>query len=323
MHLLRVKVIGGGPSIYHCISRIVGGKRYLDNRAKEVLRRQIGRVSVFCGVEVLTYCIMSSHFHLLIRIPEYREVADEELLVRFSELHGESDMRVAMLAAALREDGPYGKAWRRRLLARMGDISILMKELKQRFSIWYNRSHGRFGTLWAERFRSVLVEGRPFALQTVAAYIDLNPVRAGLCQDPKHYRFCGYAEASGGSERARRGIQLLSFGCDWKAALESYRMAIFGKGSLPRFGGQPYIDPEKAKAVLKSGGKLSTLELLRCRVRYFNDGAVLGSSEFVQEQFEAFRKFLSEPRKSGPRTMRGGDWGGLTVLRDLQKDLIT
>ena len=63
-------------------------------------------------------------------------------------------------------------------------------------------------------------------------------------------------------------------------------------------------------------------ELLRCRVRYFTDGAVLGSSEFVQDQFEAFRKYLSEHRKSGPRRMRGGNWGGLTVLRDLQTDVI-
>ena len=55
MHLLRVNMIGVDPSIYHCMSRIVGGEWYLDNRAKEVLRRQIGRVSTFCGVEVLTY----------------------------------------------------------------------------------------------------------------------------------------------------------------------------------------------------------------------------------------------------------------------------
>ena len=193
---------------------------------------------------------------------------------------------------------------------------------ENRFSIWYNRSHGRFGTLWAERFRSVLIEGRPLALQTVAAYIDLNPVRAHLCQDPKDYRFCGYSEALGGSEKARRGIEMLSFGLDWKEARRSYRVAIFGKGSLPRYSGQPYIDQEKARAVHEGGGKLSMPELLRCRVRYFTDGAVLGSNDFVQDQFETFRGYLSERRKSGPRRMRGGDWGGLTVLRDLQKNVI-
>ena len=45
---------------------------------------------------------------------------------------------------------------RQGLIARMGDVSIFMKELKQRFSLWYNRHHDRFGTLWAERFKSVV-----------------------------------------------------------------------------------------------------------------------------------------------------------------------
>ncbi len=162
-----------------------------------------------------------------------------------------------------------------------------------------------------------------FPQKTVKSDIDLNAVRANICQNPRDYRFCGYAAAFGGSATARCGLQTLSPGSDWKRALRSYRMAIFGKGSLPRYSGQPYIDQEKARKVLEGGGKLSVAELLRCRVRYFRDGAVLGSNEFVQEQFETFRNYLSERRKSGPRRMRGGDWGGLAVLRDLQKDVIS
>ena len=42
----------------------------------------------------------------------------------------------------------------------------------------------------------------------MAAYIDLNPVRAGLVEDPKNYRFCGYAEAVVGHAAARRGSVL-------------------------------------------------------------------------------------------------------------------
>ena len=49
---------------------------------------------------------------------------------------------------------------RQTLLGRMGDVSVFMKEFKQRFSRWYNRRTERFGTLWAERFKSVLVEGK-------------------------------------------------------------------------------------------------------------------------------------------------------------------
>jgi hypothetical protein len=71
---------------------------------------------------------------------------------------------------------------------------LIMKELKGRFAQWYNRRHHRYGVLWAERFKSVLIEEGQ-ALSAVAAYIDLNPLRAGLCEDPKDYRYCGYAEA--------------------------------------------------------------------------------------------------------------------------------
>ena len=91
----------------------------------------------------------------------------------------------------------------------MNDISIFIKELKGRFAQWYNRRHRRYGALWAERFKSVLLEGGR-AVATVAAYIDLNPVRAGLCRDPKDYRYCGYAEAlAKGSAAALEGIRII------------------------------------------------------------------------------------------------------------------
>jgi len=49
--------------------------------------------------------------------------------------------------------------------------------------------------LWTERFKSVLVEDSIEAVGMLARYIDLNPVRAGLVEDPKDYRFCGCAVA--------------------------------------------------------------------------------------------------------------------------------
>jgi putative transposase len=74
-------------------------------------------------------------------------------------------------------------------LSRLFAASIYMRELKGRFAQWYNRRHHRYGVLWAERFKSVLIEEGQ-ALSAVAAYIDLNPLRAGLCEDPRGYRYC-------------------------------------------------------------------------------------------------------------------------------------
>jgi putative transposase len=51
--------------------------------------------------------------------------------------------------------------------------------------------------LWEDRFKSVIVESG-VAARTIAAYIDLNPVRAGMATDPADYRWSSYGEAVGG-----------------------------------------------------------------------------------------------------------------------------
>jgi hypothetical protein len=66
-------------------------------------------------------------------------------------------------------------------------------------------------------------------------------------------------------------------------------------------------------------------QVLRHRVRYFRDGAVLGTAAFVNAVFEreqSLRNRFGEKRTNGARRMRGAEWGDLRVLRDLQKDVI-
>jgi len=168
------------------MTRTVNKENLIDGMAKEVLRKQLWQIADFSGVDVITYCILSSHFHVLLRIPDGESVvvSDKELMRRYRVLYPkptpyqQADAKV--LEMKLLEDGEEGKALRKQLLARMHDVSQFMKTLKQRFSIWYNRSHNRVGTLWSERFKSTLVEGTDAALRITAAYIDLNPVRAKI-----------------------------------------------------------------------------------------------------------------------------------------------
>jgi len=82
---------------------------------------------------------------------------------------------------------------------------------------------------------------------------------------------------------------------------------------------------EVVETVVGRGGAMPLREALRHRVRYFCDGAVLGTAGFVDAVFareQALRKRFGEKRTTGARRMRGADWGGLRVLRDLQKDVI-
>ena len=197
-------------------------------------------------------------------------------------------------------------------------IQIVRLIVKQRFSRWYNRGHERFGTLWAERFRSVLVEDGGFALEAVSGYIDLNPVRAGLVQDPKDYRFCGYASALAGNTLARKGLMSFGEARTWGDRAAEYRMRLFvGAGTAHQIGKRA-LSPERIEAELARRGQLSAAEALRFRLRHFRDGLALGSRGFVEEVFTEFRERFGPKRRSGSRPVRALAAVGLVALRDLR-----
>jgi putative transposase len=315
-----------GEATYHCMTRTVNGERMFTDIAKEVLRKQLWLVAEFCGLQVVTYQILSNHFHVLVRVPQKAALSDEELLRRYRLLHPRptrfQSARIEVIAAQLAENGPEAVAWRHRMSALMGDVSQYMKLLKQRFSIWFNKTHQRFGTLWAERFKSVLVEGKGEVLRTMAAYIDLNCVRAGLAEDPMDYRFGGYAEAVAGNLAAREGIRSICGGEKWTDTQSSYRRILFGVGAAPRERGGS-ISVAAFERVMLSGGKLALADVLRCRIRYFTDGGVLGSSAFVETQLAAYRRRTGRREGTGPRHLPAiADWGDLCALRKVRRPIL-
>jgi putative transposase len=317
----RIKVVGRG-AVYHCISRVVAGEFLLDDLCKEQLRKMLWQQAQFCGVEVITYCVLDNHFHILVRVPVPSEVTDTELMSRVRALYSGRGTLAVLLESMFKENGRLDSDLRRALLARMYDVSVFLRELKKRFSIWFNKRNERFGTLWAERFKSVLVEDRPSLVSLVAAYVDLNPVRAGLVDDPKDYRFCGYAEAVAGSELARNGISGICSD-SWAVAAKNYRKELFVRGGVAGQSGKVLLKREAILKVLKENGGLSRASCLRLRVRYFTDGGVLGTNSFVDEMFVEFRDRFSRNRKSGARKLRGVDIEDISVARDLQVDVFS
>ena len=342
------RLIGVGNSYYHVISRVVDRRMVFGGREKEVFRKILRNLEAFTGVRVVTYCLMSNHFHLLLEVPERETLAplDEEGLLAVLPLLYDAETVEGVKQELERAHASGNEAWKREILARYerrrGDLSNFVKELKLRVTLYINKRFDRTGTLWEGRFKSVLVEDCESALLTIAAYIDLNPVRAGLVSRPEDYRWSGYAEAVGGGKsaaRAREGIgRMLSVALhdpdaphDWEQTAARYRMFLYDEGrevagdaDLGRKSrrGMPEAEVE---AVREQGGKMSLPEALRHRVRYFCDGAVLGTARFVDAVFEreqALRRRYGEKRTSGARRMRGADWGELRVMRDLRKDVM-
>jgi putative transposase len=326
MRQARIKVSAHAEeAVYHCISRTVNGERLFGDVAKDILRRQLWQVADYCGVEIVTYAILSNHFHVLVRVPRWEDPSDAELLRRFRVLYPKptpfQTARFHVIQAQLATGGPDAAAWRRQQLALMGDVSQFMKLVKQRFAIWFNKTHRRFGTLWADRFKSVLVEPQGRVVQTMAAYIDLNCVRAGLASDPKDYRFCGYAEAVAGNATARQGLRFASGGRSWDETQAAYRQVVFGTGAGARPRGAT-IPLEQFRKVVAEGGNLPLAAVLRCRVRYFSDGAVLGSRAFVAKQLVDYRQKTGRRDASVPKPVPGcTDWGELATLRGLRRQV--
>jgi putative transposase len=218
----------------------------------------------------------------------------------------------------------------RRMVFDDGEKERFRKTLKQRISFSYNRRHNRKGTLWEERYKSILVEGSPGTLMRMAAYIDLNAVRAGIVKDPKDYRFSGYGEAMGGSKSAREGLMgVVKEGDteeDWATASARYRQLLYVSGERQgvRENGMAVsqgFSTERVDAVMEAKGKLPMSEVLRIRVRYFTDGVIIGSRLFVEESFGRHRGHFSAKREAGAKAMKGGDWGDMFTARQLRVDI--
>ena len=335
----RRRVLGReiwASNTYHVMSRTCGGEVFFDDVEKEALRRLLWKMSEFCGVRLVTYCIMGNHFHALVEVPK-REI----WLERFAGAEGEEKLFehlrllysrefIGLLRqelAELRRQGldTLATAKLERIQRRFCDLSLFVKEVKERFSRWFNKRRERRGTLWMDRFKSVLVEGKGEPLRAMAAYIDLNPVRAGLVEDPKDYRWSGYGEAMGGSQRARRGLAKVTGkpvdGWEKAGGAEAYRCLLFSSGVEIKDAQnenvvQRGVTAEEARSVLKEKGKLSTTERVRLRVRYFSESLVLGGKAFVEAVYEANRGRYSPGRKQGARPVTELDgWYALRRLR--------
>ena len=232
----KARIIEEGAAYYHTMSRVVDRRFVFDEAERERVRKLMRAVAGFSGVDILTYTVLLNHFHLVVYVPEAHEITDVELGRRLGLIYGRTIVESVMAQlASMREAGNEAGAeeLKRQYTRRMNKLPEFMKMFKQGVSLSYNRRHGRKGTLWEERYRSVLLgEGR--SLVAATAYVDLNAVRAGLVADPKDYRFCGYGEAMGGGEEARAGLRRVMREADalpaWSDAATRYREWLFLQG---------------------------------------------------------------------------------------------
>lgn len=302
------------------MSRTAGQLLLFGEVEKEHMRALIRRVEGFTGVHVLTYAVMSNHVHLLLEEPDRDEVVSDDVFrCRMACFYSDDELAALYEMWSMWDDASV-EADRLRYVRRMHDISEFMKQVKQRFARWYNRVHQRKGTLWDDRFKSVWVEeGTP--LRVVSAYIEMNPVRAGMVTEPQHYKYCGFGEAMRGLATAQRGIRKLVMTMEaalreWNDVSTFYLERILMYDEVRRHPERACTDHDYLRKKLGARLKLTDFERLMCRCRYFTDGRVVGGEAFVEAFFEENRDAFGSKRTCGSRKFKGG-WNHLYAVREL------
>ncbi|MCF6310995.1 MAG: transposase [Verrucomicrobiales bacterium] len=352
MRKTRAFLLGNSEegNVYHVVSRVHGRNRFFGYEEKDWIKGLIYKQCKFSGVDLLAWCLMDDHFHLVVEVPDQAKalagMTVDELLSRLAVLSEEHTASVVLdEIQECRDRGDTEKLAQiaKRLQVRLFDLSAFMKELKLKITLYINALRGRRGVLWQGPFKSVLIEPGE-ALRVMAAYVDLNPLRAGLVDEPGDYSWSSFGAAERGEKLARRGLARAvtgDYSLPWPSARKVYAPLLWGRVKTVegQKRGQAGVSPDgwevddlrgysrdEIEAVMQLPDGNESLPLpavLRCRVRYFTDGSVLGSEGFVNRFFESRRDHFGKGRVTGACKMLGARWGDLRSLLDLKKHAVT
>ena len=190
--------------LVHCFNRCVrramlcgydsySGKDYSHRR--EWFQQRMKLLAAVFGIDIVTYAIMSNHFHVILRSrPDVvQQWSDEEVARRWWTLHparkdaegNAAEPAESDLAPIINDPNRLAEIRRR-----LSDVSWWMKSLCEPIARRANREDQVTGKFWEARFRAepILDEA---SLLACAVYVDLNPVRAAMAQSPEESTFTG------------------------------------------------------------------------------------------------------------------------------------
>ncbi len=182
---------------YHCISRCVRraflcgedhvtGENY-EHRKPWVVEK-LKELSEVFAIDVYAYAIMSNHYHVILHVDAdtAKNWNQDEVIKRWRKLFGGGVLLERYLAGQCTTDAELdlvaetAEIWRARLM----DISWFMRCLNESIARQANKEDKCKGRFWEGRFKSQALLDEQ-ALLACMVYVDLNPVRAGICQTPE------------------------------------------------------------------------------------------------------------------------------------------
>jgi REP element-mobilizing transposase RayT len=185
---------------YHCISRCVRraflcgvdhltGNNY-EHRKDWVVER-LAELSKVFAIEVCAYAVMSNHCHLVLRVDQHKAQSwsEEQVMAQWEKLFSvpvlvQQYKEGTDSAAVAIEAKKIIAAWRTRLM----DISWYMRSVNEHLARRANEEDRCTGRFWEGRYKSQALLDEA-AVLTCMSYVDLNPIRAGMCDTPEESDF--------------------------------------------------------------------------------------------------------------------------------------
>jgi REP element-mobilizing transposase RayT len=303
-------IIDDQSTVYHVMSRTALDGFPLGDIEKNFMLDLIRRYAALYLVEILGFCLMGNHFHILVRvIPDYK-FSDEDILKRYVDFYGDERIFADGLVPSQR--------------LKLSNLSEFMREIKVNFARFYNRRHNRRGYFWGERFKSVIVENGETLINCLA-YIDLNPLRAGLVELPEQYRWnsLGYHVQTNNRDNFLStdfGLKQFSVKSK-KERIRRYRRYVYEAGSLNQHekekGNVKVIEDRILEKERGRAFELSKSDRFRYRTRYFTDSGIIGSKEFVSTNYQRFKSLFASKHEKKPKPIKGLD--GIYSLKRLSE----
>jgi len=270
----------------------------LGDVEKDFMLDLIRRYATLYLAEILGFCLMGNHFHILVRVLPEHKFTDADILKRYVDFYGDERIYADGLIPSLRE--------------KLSSLSEFMREIKVGFARFYNRRHNRRGYFWGDRFKSVIVENGE-TLVNCLAYIDLNPLRAGLVERPEKYRWnsLGYHIQTNNLDNfLSTDFGLIEFNVkSKKERIRRYRRYVYEAGSLnqPEKGSVKVIEDKVLNIERGRAFELSKSDRFRYRTRHFTDSGIIGSKEFVAEHYQRFKHLFYSKHEKKPKLIKGLD----------------
>ena len=212
-------------TVHHVMNRIAHQVFFLKDEERNDFAAMMKRSAEFSGIQLIAWCIMTNHFHLLVFLPARIEVDESEVVRRVGVLKGEAGgkalqaqidhLRMGETATDSTSEDAHAAREKKvkdildRYRKRMYDVGEFMKTLTQWFTEEYNRRFSHTGTLWEATYLDRTIPLKREPLERVVAYIGLNPFRAGITSDFDSYPWSSLHDVATGDALAVRGLRFV------------------------------------------------------------------------------------------------------------------